>query len=88
MLMAMTATLWENEMYRKRTIEWPMHRSLHINHARSQVKPESEDADWASAFSPETSALLKGLGDSPESLELKASYMQSINQLKRGPHRL
>ena len=51
--------------------------------ASSKVKRE-QDVEWSDAFSPETSALLKGLGDSPESLQLKASYLQSFNQLRRG----
>lgn len=50
----------------------------------TEVKPENFDGDLYNAFSPETSALLKGLGDSPESLQLKAEYMQSINKLRRG----
>jgi len=50
----------------------------------TEVKPENFDGDLFNAFSPETSALLKGLGDSPESLQLKAEYMQSINKLRRG----
>ena len=35
-------------------------------------------------FSPETKALIKGLGDSPESLALKAEIIGAANELKRG----
>lgn len=56
------------------------------NHCYSEVKPEGgSDAEWHNAFSPETSALLKGLGDTPESMQLKAEYMRSLNRLQRGP---
>lgn len=40
--------------------------------------------DFTSCFSPETVALIKGLGDSPESLALKSEYMNALNELKRG----
>ena len=50
-----------------------------------KTKPEGDaDGDWRNSFSPETCALLKGLGDSPESLALKSEYLKSINTLQRG----
>ena len=48
------------------------------------AKAELEDADWCNSFSPETSALLKGLGDTPDSLALKSEYLKSFNTLRRG----
>ena len=48
------------------------------------MKPEGDDGDWSNSFSPETCALLKGLGDTPDSLALKAEYLKSINTLRRG----
>lgn len=35
-------------------------------------------------FSPETSALLEGLTDSPESAQLRAEIVRAANVLKRG----
>ena len=49
----------------------------------AQVKSESPDA--GNVFSPETAALIKGLSDSPESMQLKAEILRSANELKRGP---
>lgn len=40
--------------------------------------------EFATAFSPETTQLLKGLGDSPESLALKSEILRAANELKRG----
>ena len=39
-------------------------------------------------LSPETGALVHGLGDSPESLMLKSEILRAANQLKRGLHEL
>ena len=47
------------------------------------MKKELEET--AVAFSPETNALIKGLSDSPESLQLKAEILRAANELKRGP---
>ena len=47
------------------------------------MKNEEPD-DEAGLFSPETRALLKGLGDSPESLQLKAEILGAANELRRG----
>lgn len=49
----------------------------------SEVKKELEET--AVVFSPETNALIKGLSDSPESLQLKAEILRAANELKRGP---
>lgn len=50
-----------------------------------EVKNEaSEDDHHEQLFSPETKALIKGLGDSPESLALKAEIIGAANELKRG----
>ena len=56
---------------------------LHFSMRNSKVKSESPDAGCV--FSPETAALIKGLSDSPESLQLKAEILRSANQLNRGP---
>ena len=47
------------------------------------MKNEEPDEE-ADMFSPETRALLKGLGDSPESLMLKSEILGAANQLRRG----
>ena len=47
------------------------------------MKPECIDDD-VGFFSPETRALIKGLGDSPESLQLKAEILNAANGLRRG----
>ena len=47
------------------------------------MKPECTDDD-VGVFSPETRALIKGLGDSPESLQLKAEILNAANGLRRG----
>ena len=49
-----------------------------------EVKTEVRDDDHGNLFSPETKALIKGLGDSPESLALKAEIIGAANELKRG----
>ena len=49
----------------------------------SKVKRETMGDPFA-CFSPETTALISGLGDSPESVALKAEILLSANQLKRG----
>eukprot|EP00435_Cladocopium_sp_Y103_P041456 s597_g11.t1 len=48
------------------------------------VKLESHEDEPANIFSPETKALIKGLSDSPESLQLKAEILSAANELKRG----
>ena len=45
---------------------------------------KNEPEEDASVLSPETKALIKGLGDSPESLKLKADILGAVNELKRG----
>ena len=47
------------------------------------MKSEEPDEE-AGMFSPETKALIKGLGDSPESLQLKAEILGAANALRRG----
>ena len=59
------------------------HHALHFFMHNAKVKSESPEAGCA--FSPETSALIQGLSDSPESLQLKAEILRSANELKRGP---
>ena len=55
-----------------------------LHHAYgSEVKQELEETSMV--FSPETNALIKGLSDSPESLQLKAEILRAANELKRGP---
>ena len=49
-----------------------------------EVKIEDTELDMELCFSPETNALIKGLGDSPESMMLKVEYMRAANELKRG----
>ena len=49
-----------------------------------EVKKEVPRDDDGLLFSPETKALIKGLGDSPESLALKAEIIGAANELKRG----
>jgi hypothetical protein len=48
------------------------------------VKNESPEEEHENVFSPETKALIKGLSDSPESLQLKAEILSAANELKRG----
>lgn len=52
--------------------------------ATAKVKAEREPEDDGHLFSPETKALLKGLSDSPESMQLKAEILRAANELKRG----
>ena len=47
---------------------------------------EMDEHALFNSFSPETTSLLRGLGDSPESLKLKSEYLQSLNRLQRGRH--
>ena len=54
------------------------------HHAAAKVKSEGEPEDDGHLFSPETKALLKGLSDSPESMQLKAEILSAANELKRG----
>ena len=54
------------------------------HYAAAKVKTEREPEDDGHMFSPETKALLKGLGDSPESMQLKAEILSAANELKRG----
>ena len=49
------------------------------------MKKELDDVESAAVFSPATNALIKGLSDSPESLQLKAEILRAANELKRGP---
>ena len=44
----------------------------------------NEPGDPFEAFSPETASLLRVLPDTPNSLALKAYYLRTANQLKRG----
>ncbi|CAL1128336.1 unnamed protein product [Cladocopium goreaui] len=48
---------------------------------KCDVKPECIDDD-VGVFSPETRALIKGLGDSPESLQLKAEILNAEQELE------
>ena len=48
-----------------------------------EVKRELEEEE-GQLFSPETRELIKGLGDSPESMALKAEILAAGNELKRG----
>ena len=51
---------------------------------KKETKTEIEELGSTEAFSPETANLIKGLSDSPESLQLKAEILRSVNELKRG----
>lgn len=71
--------------------ESPSNCSTHMIHvimklfASCKVKDEhDEDGGGAPVFSPDTSKLIAGLGDSPESLQLKAEILKAANELKRG----
>ena len=46
---------------------------------------EREKEENIGVFSPETKALIEGLSDSPESMQLKVEILQAANELKRGP---
>jgi hypothetical protein len=46
--------------------------------AKTELREDTEP-DFASCFSPETVGLIQGLGDSPESLSLKADYLKGCN---------
>ena len=48
------------------------------------MKEEHGDDCAPPFFSPETSKLISGLGDSPESMQLKAEILKAANELKRG----
>lgn len=50
----------------------------------SKVKLEFPDEEQVEVLSPETAKLVKGLGDSPESVQLKAEILRAANELKRG----
>ena len=52
--------------------------------AKSELREDTEP-EFSSCFSPETVGLIQGLGDTPESLALKAEYVKAFNELKRGP---
>lgn len=49
----------------------------------AKVKREPDEEETG-LFSPETKALIKGLGDSPESMALKAEILSAANELRRG----
>lgn len=44
------------------------------------------DTDSGDLLSPETKQLIQGLGDTPESMQLKASIISAANELKRGDY--
>lgn len=44
------------------------------------------ETDPGDLLSPETKQLIKGLGDTPESMMLKASIISAANELKRGDY--
>ena len=53
----------------------------------AQVKAEETfDMESGDLLSPETKMLIKGLGDTPESMALKASIIGAANELKRGDY--
>ena len=69
-------------LFTKPVNHWNVARSF--NQSSHALGENEEPDDEAGLFSPETRALLKGLGDSPESLQLKAEILGAANELRRG----